>query len=361
VDSAVLSLTLSANQAEVFIGCSNGKTYRCLVGDHSLTLAEVSTSHTTPISCIGFSRRSAVEQSRKMRGIQETSSSTNMFFATGTISGELRVWDLTDYACVSLVRFPKSGAVKCICMVDDNNILTGWQDGAIRCTDRSGRELWCLATAHRDGTLSIAIHMDMNSFDIPYLVSGGNDGAVRVWKYRNRELILQYSEHRKGVQKVLIDEKSPNIVHSEGGDSSILSYDLKAARRIMSHIVNTGSFICMTQRKDSEQELITSDHLGRLLYWDIDVRDPVLAIQDPSRLPILACEVSPTGRYLAFAGEDFILKVLDLKTQEIVSLGQSHSAPITALAWTPDERQIITGGQDCCLSVWNFLFGGGPM
>lgn len=357
VDSAIFSMSLSANKTEILVSCASGNMYRFIIGDRALTSAIVAKSHTSPVTAIGFGRRAAIDQIRKNKGM-EIQNSPSLFFATGTSLGELRVWDLADYACISYARFHKSGSIKCICMVDDDTVLSGWDDGAVRCTDRNGREKWCLPTAHARGTLSIAIHMDEETLNVPYFVTGGADGAVRVWKYHNRELILQYSEHRKGVARVIIDEVQPNIVHSVGGDCSVLSYDLKAARRMMCHIVNTGMMLGMSQRKDSERELVTCDTLGRLLYWDIDVRDPVLAVQDPSHYPIRAMEVSPTGRFIAFAGDDFILKVLDTKEQLIVSLGQSHSAPIISLAWTPDERQIITGGEDSCLSVWNFHLGG---
>jgi WD40 repeat protein len=270
-------------------------------------------------------------------------------------SGEVRVWDLTDYASLSCIRFPKSGAVLCLCLIDNNNIISGWEDGTIRCTDAAGRMSWFIPTAHRDGATTIAAYIDQS---LQYFVSGGGDGAVRVWKYHNRELITQYTEHRKGVAKVLVDEGSPNIVHSVGGDCSVLSFDLKAARRIVCHIVNSGAMISMTQRKDSERELVTCDSLGRLLYWDIDIRDPVMAVQDPSRTTIRCVEVSPSGRFLAFSGDDHVLKVLDVASHQIVSLGQSHSSPVLTLSWTPDERQIITGGSDSCVCIWNFYLGG---
>jgi len=215
--------------------------------------------------------------------------------------------------------------------------------------------MWFIPTAHRDGTTSIASHVDPS---LQYFVTGGGDGAVRVWKYTNRELMTQYTEHRKGVSKVLIDFKSPNIVHSVGGDCSVLSFDLKASRRIICHIINSGTMIDMTQRRDAELELITSDSLGRLLHWDIDIRDPVMAVQDPSKAAIRACEISPSGRFLGFAGDDQILKVLDSLTNQIVAMGQAHSSAVTAISWTPDEKQVISGGADSSLCIWNFFLGG---
>ena len=53
-----------------------------------------------------------------------------------------------------------------------------------------------------------------------------------------------------------------------------------------------------------------------------------------------------------------ILKVVELVSGQVVSLGQGHSEPIQALAWTLDEKQLITGGDDSCFCVWNFYLGG---
>jgi WD40 repeat protein len=191
------------------------------------------------------------------------------------------------------------------------------------------------------------------------MVSGGGDGAVRIWRLSNRELLNQYSEHAKGISKVLVDNKHTNIVHSASLDCTVLSYNLKISKRQICHIIKGGHITDMTQRWDSENELVTCDTNGRLLHWDIDVREPVLAIKDAGHLPNLrTCAISPTGNYLAFAGDDSMLKILHVPSSQIVSLGRGHSGVITCLSWTPDEKQIVTGGQDSCMCVWNFYLGG---
>lgn len=65
-----------------------------------------------------------------------------------------------------------------------------------------------------------------------------------------------------------------------------------------------------------------------------------------------------SGRFLAFAGDDQLLKVLEENSHQIISIGQAHSSPITTLTWTPDEKQIISGGADSSLCIWNFYLGG---
>jgi cilia- and flagella-associated protein 52 len=275
-------------------------------------------------------------------------------FATGSSTGELRVWDITDYACQAYTKIQKSGKVHCVKLLRDELLISGWEDGFIRCHDAGtlNRQVWMIANAHRGGVTSIDIHI---SDDIQYLVSGGEDNAVRIWKLSSRELINQCTEHRRPIQRVLIDCIKPHIVHSIAIDGTTLSYDLKQSRRIMYHMIPNGTMHDMTQRKDSENELVTCDNYGRLLQWDIDYRDPVLSSDDPSGKGLRACAISPSGKYLAVGGDDELVKVYSMISNRIIAIGQGHSDSVLTAAWTPDERQVITSGVDGCLCVWNFF------
>mmetsp|Transcript_64346 Transcript_64346/g.145130 ORF Transcript_64346/g.145130 Transcript_64346/m.145130 type:complete len:116 (+) Transcript_64346:97-444(+) len=110
----------------------------------------------------------------------------------------------------------------------------------------------------------------------------------------------------------------------------------------------------MTQRVDSEQELVTCDNTGRLLFWDCDVADPVQVLQSPQRMRMSCAAVSPTGSYLAICG-DFLVSIFDLAGGiRLMAQGHGHSQPVTALKWSPDEKQVVSVGEDCCVCVWNF-------
>lgn len=92
----VKSMSLSVNRSELLVSCVSGAIYRSLTDDLACNLAAV--SHTTGVTAISFSQ-------------SPTSSVSNslFYFVTGTVSGEIRMWDLTDYACLSTAKFPKSG------------------------------------------------------------------------------------------------------------------------------------------------------------------------------------------------------------------------------------------------------------
>ena len=330
-------MSLASNEAEFIVGCASGEVIRCLTT--GLTTQVVASCHSSEVTSITFG--------------------DTVTFVTGTRGGHIKVWDITDYACLC-TRKESNGAVLSLCLLfNDSQVVSGWEDGCIRCHDiELTSQLWYINQAHKLGTTSIAICDDANE-KLQYMVSGGGDGAVRIWRLGNRELLNQYSEHAKGISKVLVDNKHSNIVHSASLDCTVLSYDLKISKRLICHMIKGGNITDMTQRWDSEGELVTCDTNGRLLHWDIDVREPVLAVKDAGHMPHLrCCAISPTGNYLAFAGDDSMLKILHVPSSQMVSLGRGHSGVINCLAWTPDEKQIVTGGEDSCMCVWNFYLGG---
>ena len=335
-EAPIRCLTKLANGVEVLVTLSNGSLYRCSVTDMCSTI--VGSGHTAEVTCMAIS---------------EPQEGSATYFASGTSTGELRIWDIADYACLAVTCYPKSGAVLSVCIVGNHSVITGYEDGFIRCHDTGSlnRQLWYIPTAHRGGCTTLTAHVDKS---LQYFISGGADSSIRVWRLSNREMVAQYLQHTRPIVAVKIDDVNPSIVHSVGMDSTVLSYDLKAAKRVMSHMVTNGQLFGVTQRKDSERELVTCDNQGRLLHWDVDVRDPVVAVQDPGKLAIKVCSVSPSGNYLAFAGDDQLVKVLEIGSTSVVSIGQAHSGSVTCLVWTNDERQLITGGLDTCICIFNF-------
>ena len=120
-----------------------------------------------------------------------------------------------------------------------------------------------------------------------------------------------------------------------------------------------GAFLGMSQRLDSEQEIITCDGNGRMLLWDCDYPDPVQMIQDPSRTTIQAVTVSPSGRYVVSCGNDQLVKIFDLmEGGKLLTVGHGHSGYVMDIQWSPDEKQVVSVGDDCCVCVWNFYGAG---
>ena len=168
LDSRVMSINLSNDKNEIICGTVGGKLYRVLTNDLSFLLH--SDAHTATINDVAFGTDS------------------NMF-VTVDETGALKHWDLSEYKC-QFTGFPtrQAAASRVAFAQDDNTVLVGYRDGFLRCFDTitAQAQLWDVSQAHR-GAIT-AIYADQN-----YILTGGQDGAVRVWNRRTRQLLIQFN------------------------------------------------------------------------------------------------------------------------------------------------------------------------
>ncbi|KAL9086121.1 MAG: hypothetical protein Q9159_004356 [Coniocarpon cinnabarinum] len=78
-----------------------------------------------------------------------------------------------------------------------------------------------------------------------------------------------------------------------------------------------------------------------------------VAVYKATRQRINAIEFSFDGQHLAIVCEDGSLRILDLEHEELTDLYTSYYGGLSCIAWSPDNRIVITGGQDDIVSVWS--------
>ena len=61
--------------------------------------------------------------------------------------------------------------------------------------------------------------------------------------------------------------------------------------------------------------------------------------------------VSYTGQFLATAGADQIVRLWDYATGELLQKGVGHSSVVRKCAFSPDDRQLVSVGEDGCVFV----------
>lgn len=110
----------------------------------------------------------------------------------------------------------------------------------------------------------------------------------------------------------------------------------------------------MTQRTDNELELVSAGQGSPIFFWDCDMKDPVANIPYPYK--VSSIQVSPSGRYLAYGTETNEVFVYSMNALQFTFLGKGlgHSGPVQKVAWSPDEKQIVSAAVDNSISVWNF-------
>lgn len=320
-------------------------------------------------------------------------------FCTASTDGIVRVWDLNSYEVVSSISSPKgtcttqfattgaggaggnihnpmdpvkadatlnptATAVAFVPGTKGAYAVVGWTDGKIRGVDfrsREGVAQWT-QPAHRGAVTSVSVSPR-------YILTSGDDSVLRIWSIATRELAGQMQDHKAPIAASIIDHTTDLIVHSAGRDMALFSYDIsrvdpnpnnKNCRRVASHgFAAGGALTCLSQRVDHEREVIVGTAEGKIAFFDLDVADPVLIIEDKNRSRVTCLAVSPNGKHLVAGSADGTLFAYELFQNDGSSCApviQStcHSGSVSRVQWTCDSRQVLSAGVDGEIIVWNF-------
>jgi WD40 repeat protein/serine/threonine protein kinase len=96
--------------------------------------------------------------------------------------------------------------------------------------------------------------------------------------------------------------------------------------------------------------LFSVDEAGGV--WEHSISSGKGALITRSSTPLYAVAVSPDQKWIAFAGKDAEIRLLQRETGEIQSL-KAHSDVVRALAFSPDGKYLASGSDDATLLFWD--------
>lgn len=63
---------------------------------------------------------------------------------------------------------------------------------------------------------------------------------------------------------------------------------------------------------------------------------------------------SPDDVHLALVSEDGTLRIVNFLEERMLDIHRSYYGGIICVAWSPDGKYLVTGGQDDIVSIWSF-------
>ena len=184
-----------------------------------------------------------------------------------------------------------------------------------------------------------------HSTDGRYLFAGGEDGTFGMWDAASGQLIRRFRGHTAFVQNVRAVADGRRVM-SSSIDKTLKLWDVQSGRVLRTYRGHTQNVATLKLAPDGMRALSVSTD-GSMRLWNIDSGAEIRRF----RIDGLAATFSPDALQIA-AGSSTI-RVIDTARGSTIRTLPGKESFGHALAFTPDGRHVISGGQDRILNFWD--------
>jgi len=97
----------------------------------------------------------------------------------------------------------------------------------------------------------------------------------------------------------------------------------------------------------------------KITYWDLRKANPEAVLESsPYRGEtdeLNAIAISNSNKYFVTGGQAGVVRLYDFASGTFIVDCKAHSRAITSLAFSADDRQVISTGRDGLVAVWNIF------
>jgi len=284
-------------------------------------------------------------------------------FAT-CAGSDIRIWHADTLSELLRVQVPNQEC-NCISFLPrGDGIVSGWNDGKIRCfAPQSGSLLFVINEAHRltgvgnssggvvptNGVTSIC-----PSNDCKRLLSGGADGQVRVWAISKgtQVMIASMKEHKGPVYAISIKADDTECV-SASADGSCITWSLTdQAPFVRINALFAANFFKSVAYHPDESQLLTCGTDRKITYWDVQNMNAIRIIDGSETAEVNSLHVNSDGKFFVSGGADKSVNLWNYDEGSKHYEGVGHSGVVNTVRISPDERSIISVGTEGGIFVW---------
>jgi len=229
---------------------------------------------------------------------------------------------------------------------DGNLLATTSADNTIKIWDVETGNLLRTLSGHFEWILCISFNPDGKT-----IASGGDDNTIKIWDVYSGELLKTFTGHTDWVRSVDFSPDGLTLV-SGGEENMIIFWDVNSGQKINSVKTRSGAV-----RYNYDGSLIASGGFGP---FGIDNTIKIIDIKTLNVIRTLSghsawigdIEFSPDSKRIVSSGFDKTIKIWDAETGILLQTINGHSSAVYNATYSPNEQKIASGSADSTVKIW---------
>ena len=270
---------------------------------------------------------------------------------TGGQDRTVRVWDAVGGKPVRLFQGHLDRVTALAVRPDGRQVASGSEDGTIRLWDLSAVDEHRAMTDATDAVWAAVYAPDGSRF-----AAAGADRAIRVYDAAGK-LEHTLTGHKGAVTSLVFS--ATDRLASAAGDALIKLWDARTGTFEKDLAGHTSAVLALAATADGRLVSAAADRTVKL--WDVPAGKPVWSWAGKSAACAVA--VRPDGKRVAVGTADGTLTILDVTADGPKEVGSApaHVAGVAAVAFSPDGAKLATVGGDGVVKLWAVPDEGTPV
>jgi RNA polymerase sigma factor (sigma-70 family) len=268
--------------------------------------------------------------------------------ATASHEGAVQVWEAATGKL--LRRWEMFGP---LAFTPDGRTLVrgGWQDGEVRLLDPDTGKLLRRFPAHAKGVFALDLARDGK-----LLATAGSDGFVRLWDLATGRMVQDFGGKQQSIAWRVALSPDARLVVTAHERGTVRLWDTATGKLRREYPV-TGNVLGIALSRDGKvlaASFSFPDHDAFIVLWDLVSGQEIRRLSGRYVYPLEALAFSPDGRTLVSGGQSSKdLCLWEVGTGQPRRQFAGHQGALFSVAFSPDGRMMASGSFDGSVLLWD--------